>query len=91
MKCVGCGSSALVEGYLQSDDASTFGFQLVDVGSMRSMLGIGRRKVRAYGCIRCGNLQFGVDFTDKDRQRYQQFEGTQPAVLDRINTESDNE
>jgi hypothetical protein len=58
---------------------------------MRRMFAIGRRKVRAYGCIRCGNLHFAVEFSDEDRQRYQQFEGMQPDVLDRINGETDLE
>ena len=91
MTCLGCGSTALVEGHLQNEDASRAGFQLADAGPMRRMFGIGRRKVRAFGCIRCGNLQFAVEFTDEDRERYQQFEGKQPSVLDRINTEAEDE
>ncbi len=92
MTCLGCGSTALVKGHLQADDAtSSISFQLADTGTMRSLFGVGRRKVRAYGCIRCGNLQFAVEFTDDDRQRYQQFEGTQPDVLTRINAKTDQE
>ena len=47
----------------------------------------GTREVRAYGCIRCQNLQFGVDFNESDLERYQQFEGEQPDVLERINSD----
>jgi hypothetical protein len=88
MTCVGCGSTALIEGNLQgSQDGSRIDFQLADAGPLKRLFGSGR-KVHAFGCIRCGHLQFSVQFTDKDRQRYQQFEGAQPGVLDRINTET---
>jgi hypothetical protein len=91
MKCVACGSVALVEGLLQGEDASRIGFQAADAGPMRRMFALGRRKVRGYGCIRCGYLQFAVEFTDEDRERYQQFEGKQPGVLERITREEDRE
>jgi hypothetical protein len=31
-------------------------------------------------------LQFAVEFSESDLERYQEFEGQQPSVLDRINT-----
>jgi hypothetical protein len=31
-------------------------------------------------------LQLGVDFNEGDLERYQQFEGEQPGVLERINS-----
>jgi hypothetical protein len=49
----------------------------------------GIREVRAYGCVNCGHLQFAVDFSEEDLQRYRQFEGEQPNLLERINAESD--
>lgn len=91
MTCLACAGSALVEGHLQSEDASRIGFQPADAGPMRRLFAIGRRTIRAYGCIRCGNLQFAVEFTNEDRQRYQQFDGMQPDVLDRISAETDPE
>ncbi len=51
------------------------------------MFGIGTRGVRAYGCINCQHLQLAVEFSDEDLQSYQQFEGEQPSVLERINPE----
>jgi hypothetical protein len=30
-----------------------------------------------------------VDFRESDRERYQQFEGPQPSVLERLDTESE--
>lgn len=51
------------------------------------MFGVGMRGVRAYGCIHCQHLQLAVEFTEEDSQRYQQFEGQQPSVLERINSE----
>jgi hypothetical protein len=84
MKCVACGSTALVEGTL-IDNSS--GFQPKEHSIWKSMLGVGSRAVRAYGCIRCQHLQLAISFSEGDLQRYQQFEGEQPGVLERINLE----
>jgi len=50
-------------------------------------LSSGSREVRAYGCLHCQNLQLGVDFNESDLERYQQFEGEQPSILERINSD----
>ncbi len=65
----------------------TTGFKLDDVSVWKSMFGVGTRKIRAYGCVHCQHLQLAVEFSEKDKQRYQQFEGEQPDVLERINSE----
>jgi hypothetical protein len=88
MKCVACDSSALVEGTLMDTSAgSTTVFKLGSVSSWKSMFGVGTRSIRAYGCLRCHHLQLAVNFSDEDLQRYQHFEGVQPDVLERINSE----
>ena len=88
MKCVACGSVALVEGTLmEASGGSTIVFKPEDVSVWKSMFGVGTRNIRAYGCIHCQHLQLAVDFSDEDLQRYQQFEGEQPGVLERINSE----
>jgi hypothetical protein len=88
MKCVACGSSALVEGTLMDSSAgSTTGFKLEAVSIWKSIFGFGTRDIRAYGCLHCHHLQLAVDFSDEDLQRYQRFEGEQPGVLERINSE----
>jgi len=51
------------------------------------VFGVGKREVRAYGCIPCQHLQLAVSFSEEDLQRYQQFEGEQPGMLERINLE----
>ena len=84
MKCVACGSAALVEGTL-IDNSS--GFKPKEASIWKSMLGVGTREIRAYGCIHCQHLQLAVSFKKEDLQRYQQFEGEQPGVLERINSE----
>ena len=84
MKCVACGSSALVEGTM-IDNSS--GFKPKELSFWRTMFGVGTREVRAYGCIHCQHLQLAVSFSEEDLQRYQQFEGEQPGVLERINLE----
>ena len=85
MKCVACGSTALVEGTL-IDNSS--GFKPKELSNWKTMLGVGTREVRAYGCIHCQHLQLAISFSEEDLQRYQQFEGEQPGVLERINLES---
>ena len=53
---------------------------------MKCIFGIGSRAVQAWGCVRCRNLQFTVEFSERDLERYQEFEGEQPDVLERINS-----
>lgn len=90
MKCLACGSEALVGGtILSNSDGSSIGFKLDDVPTWKSMFGVGTRKIRAYGCVHCQHLQLAVDFSEKDRQRYQQFEGEQPDLLKRLASETD--
>ncbi|MGB8508747.1 MAG: hypothetical protein WCD76_10100 [Pyrinomonadaceae bacterium] len=91
MKCVACGSEALVEGSVV--DAGSGGavvFSPKDVPRFKSMLGIGMRAVRAYGCVHCQHLQLAVDFNEKDLERYLEFEGQQPDLLERINSEHED-
>jgi hypothetical protein len=84
MKCVACGSTALVEGTLIDTPS---GFKPKQLSNLKSMFGVGTREVRAYGCIHCQHLQLAVSFSEEDLLRYQQFEGQQPGVLERINSE----
>ena len=88
MNCLACGSSALVTGTVfDNSSGGTTVFKLDDVSIWKSMFGVGTRKIRAYGCVHCQHLQLAVDFSEKDLLRYQQFEGEQPGVLERINSE----
>ncbi len=65
------------------------GFEIDDVSIWKAMLGIGtRKKIRAYGCVHCQHLQLAVEFTEAEVQRYRQFEGEQPNVLERIHSET---
>jgi hypothetical protein len=86
MKCTACGSSALVEGTVTGADLSAFGFYASDLPSLKRIFGIGSRAIQAYGCVHCKNLQFTVEFSESDIERYQKFEGEQPDVLERINS-----
>ena len=90
MNCLACGSSALVSGtILDTSSGSTPVFKIDDVSIWKSMFGVGTRKIRAYGCVHCQHLQLAVDFSEKDMLRYQQFEGEQPGILERIDPESE--
>ena len=77
----------MIEGTLRGEDASTIGFQLADTPYLKRIFAMDRREVHAYGCIRCQHLQLAVKFSESDFERYQQFEGQQPSVLERINSE----
>ncbi len=87
MKCVACGSVALVEGALvENAGGGTSIFKLKGSSIWKSLFS-GTREIRAYGCVHCHHLQLAVSFSEKDFERYQQFEGEQPGVLERINSE----
>ena len=89
MKCLACGSEALVAGtVMETSGGGSAAFKLDDVSNWKSVFGIGTRSIRAYGCVHCQHLQLAVDFTEKDLRQYQQFEGEQPGVLESINSET---
>jgi hypothetical protein len=87
MKCTACGSTALVEGTVRDQAASGIWFCPSDVPTLKTMFGVGYKEVRAFACIHCQNLQLAVEFSESDLEHYQQFEGEQPDVLERINTD----
>ena len=87
MKCIACGSASLVEGTVRGGSGELVRFYPSDLPALKATFGIGNRAVRAYGCVHCHNLQLGVDFNERDLERYQQFEGEQPDVLERINSD----
>jgi hypothetical protein len=88
MKCLACGSEALVAGtVLENSGGGSLVFRIDEGKFWKSLFGVGTRSIRAYGCVHCQHLQFAVDFSEKDLVRYQQFEGEQPGVLERINSE----
>ncbi len=79
MKCVACGSANLIEGSTVDEMGSmSEAFKPREVSTLKAAFGWGIRKVNAHACARCGHLQFSVEFTDEDRQKYLKFEGEQP-------------
>lgn len=87
MKCNACGSSSLVVGTIVGGDGTNPSFYPSDMPAVKRIFGIGSKAIQAYGCVHCRNLQFTVEFTERDFERYQQFEGEQPGVLERINSD----
>jgi hypothetical protein len=69
----------------QSFDASITRHSFAEVPVIRELLGPGPRfagkKHEA-----CQHLQIAVEFSERDLERYQEFEGEQPDVLERINS-----
>jgi hypothetical protein len=79
---------ALVEGTLMDNaGGGTSLFKPKETSIWKSLFGVGTREVRAYGCVHCHHTQLAVNFSEKDLERYQQFDGEQPGVLERINSE----
>ena len=83
MRCVSCGSSNLIEGTVPQTPKDDLKFNPSGRSFKDRILGRGR-KIRAYGCLHCNHLQFAVDFEPGDLERYQEFEGSQPQVIERL-------
>ena len=77
MHCTECGNPSLVEGELIHSDGDKTKFSPTGDPKLKRTLGMGGRPVRAYGCPRCGRLQFAVEFNEDDLKKYQSFEGEQ--------------
>ena len=85
MECVRCGATEIVEGSLMDTGAGGgVAFLSADTTYFKQIFGAGSRKVLAYACVHCSHLELMVEFTDKDRKRYQEFNGPQPGVIERI-------
>lgn len=89
MKCAACGSTNLIEGNILNESGdSTLTFKPQEISLWKAVFGIGIQEISAYACVHCGNLQLNVNFSDKDRRRYLEFEGQQPNLLERIESEN---
>ena len=85
MECVRCGATAMIEGSLMEGSAGgDVLFCSNEISYMKRIFSIGNRKINAYACLHCSHLELMVEFTERDRKRYQEFDGPQPGVLDRI-------
>ena len=85
MECVRCGATAVIEGSLmEGSGGGSVAFLSKDTSYLKSIFGGGSRKINAHACLHCSHLELTVEFTEKDRQRYQEFDGPQPSLLDRI-------
>ena len=84
-ECVRCGAKAVIDGSLM-DTGGGGGVAFLSSGRsfFKQIFGAGSRKILAYACLHCSHVELIVDFTDKDRRRYQQFDGPQPGVIERI-------
>lgn len=87
MQCKGCGSESMIGGSIIDSNGGPASFLLDDASIWKKMFGGEARRIKGYGCVRCGHFQLTVDFTERDLERYLQFEGQQPSVLERLNLE----
>lgn len=86
MECVRCGATAVIEGSLMDmGGGGDVAFLSADKSFLRRIFGSGSRKINCHACLHCSHLELTVEFTERDRKRYQEFDGPQPGVLDRIN------
>ena len=69
---------------METSSGGSLTFLFKDLSYLKRIFGAGSRKIRAYACLHCSHLELMVEFTDKDRQRYQEFDGPQPDLLERI-------
>lgn len=90
MKCVSCGSTNLAEGTVPQSPKDDLKFH-PGGGSLKDRMFRGGRNIRAYACLHCNHLQFVVDFEPGDLERYQDFAGRQPPVLERIEENDERE
>jgi predicted nucleic-acid-binding Zn-ribbon protein len=88
MNCIACGSTNIIEGKILDDSGTgKFNFKPLEISTWKAVFGIGVREVLANACVHCGHLQLSVDFSDEDKQRHLKFEGEQPDLLKRIESE----
>ena len=84
MECVRCGATAVIEGsLLETGGGGGVAFLPKGLAYLKRIFG-GSRKINAQACLHCSHLELTVEFTEKDRKLYQEFDGPQPSVLDRI-------
>ena len=85
MECVRCGATAVVEGSLmETGGGGGLAFLSKEGSFLKRIFGGSSRTIKAFACLHCSHLELMVEFTDKDRAKYQEFDGPQPGVLDRI-------
>lgn len=86
MECIRCGATAVVEGSLMdTGGGGGVSFLIKETSFLKSIFGGGTRKISARACVHCSHVELIVDFTEKDKKRYQEFDGPQPDLLERIN------
>ena len=89
MNCLACSSTNLIEGsILDGSGDMKLNFKPLEVSMWKAVFGIGVREVLAYACVHCGHLQLNVNFSEEDKQHYLKFEGEQPDLLKRIESDS---
>lgn len=90
MNCNSCGSTNLIEGTISDSNGGNVSlFVSKDKPIYKKIFGMGGNKILSFACVHCGNLQLTVDFSEKEKKRYIEFEGQQPSLLERINDDSE--
>lgn len=88
MNCLACGSTNLIEGTILDESGGTkIYFKPREVSMWKAAFGIGVREISAYACVHCGHMQMHVNFSDEDKRHHIKFEGEQPDLLKRIESE----
>lgn len=82
MKCVACGSHSLVQGTITHAGMADLRFSPDDTSILAKIFDVGTRPIYAHACTHCFHVQFTVEFTDSDREKYRSFEGDTPTAVD---------
>jgi hypothetical protein len=82
MKCLACGSTNLVEGYVMDSNGTRLCFQFANRSTLKAMFGVGQRPLALLACMHCGATQARVDFTDSDRKDNARFDSPPPSITD---------
>ena len=82
MKCVSCGGTNVVEGTVPLTPKDDFKFNPGGRSFKDRVFG-GGRKARAYGRMNRNYLQPAVGFDPSDVERYREFEGVPPIIVER--------
>ena len=88
MNCIACGSTNLIEGKILDEvGSSKLSFKPLGISTWKAAFGIGIREILARSCVHCGHLHLNVNFSDEDKRNHIKFEGQQPDLLKRIESE----
>lgn len=88
MICNICGSENLVKGKIyNSAGGSDTGFIADEASIFKKMFAMEMQEIQTWGCVRCGNLQLIVEFSEEIKKQHREFHRPPPSVTDETDRE----